>query len=126
MCSPARPVNANDKFQAGRDSLDYLLTADDKAKLARACSKLPAMHDGITVLQSSGKLIWRMVHNPGQRTACERHELCAILRGGVGKVEYKVGVRRINRTSDGWALRLEDGEMIRASILIGKSVSNSA
>ena len=72
-------------------------------------------------MQSSGNVIWRMMHNPGQRTACERQELCGILRDGAGKVEYGVGVRRINRTRDGWALRLDDGEMIRASILVGES-----
>ena len=49
----------------------------------------------------------------------ERQELCSILRGGTGEIEYGRGVRFCRHVGRGWIVRLHDGEMLHADVLIG-------
>ncbi len=62
-----------------------------------------------------------MVKNPKERTMVERQTLCEILRGGAGTIEHGRGVKFLRRVGGGWVVRLDDGEIFHADILVGES-----
>jgi hypothetical protein len=70
-------------MQDGRQALNELLTPQDHTKLLRARNKLPACHDGITMLDSSGNITYRKVDSPGEKCLMERQDLVNIFKAGL-------------------------------------------
>ena len=50
----------------------------------------------------------------------ERGDVCDILRGGVGEVEYERKVAWVKNLASSVAIGMEDGEVIHTDLLIGK------
>ena len=69
--------------QDGRQALKELLTPPDYLKLLQARSKLPQCHDGITLLDASGTIIYRKVDSPGEKCLIERQDLIDLLKTGL-------------------------------------------
>lgn len=101
-------------------ALQEVLSPEDWTSLDEARKSLGTRHDGITVLDGEMKRIFHTIREPGESCMVERGELVRILQRGAGHVEFNRQVETVRDMGDVVLLKMDDGEVLTADILIGE------